>query len=78
MAESFKETEGAFAIHRGKLWVSQHNFPDSTAYAERYQGRSLLIFAGADHLELSVADARALRDWLTSVLPESSAKPEPT
>ncbi|MGA8026441.1 MAG: hypothetical protein WB992_04795 [Bryobacteraceae bacterium] len=71
MAESFKETKDAFAIHRGRVWVSQLNLPDSPMYQERYRGRSILKFAGVDQLELNVAEARALRDWLTSVLPES-------
>ncbi len=72
MAEDFKETKEAFSIHRGKLWISQQKFPDSSLYQAGYRGRSILMFAGADHLELNVADARALRDWLTSVLPEES------
>lgn len=72
MAERFKDTEKAFPIQNGKLWISQQNFPDSTLYQTGVRGRSILMFAGADHLELDVAEARALRDWLTSVLPDES------
>ena len=67
--ERFKETEGAFAIHRGKVWVSALNFPDAPMYQDRYRNRSILRFAGVDHLELTVAEARAFRDWLNEVLP---------
>lgn len=69
MAE-FKETQDAFAIKGGRVWVTQLNIPDVPTYQDRYRGRSLVRFTGVDYLELNVDEARALRDWLTSVLPE--------
>lgn len=52
--ELFKETDRAFAIKGGKVWVSQLRIPDVPMYQERYRGRSILMFSGVDHLELNV------------------------
>lgn len=74
MADQFKETKAAFEIRKGRMYISAINTPDSPIYQERYRGRSTLVFAGVDHLELSVDEARALRDWLTSILPDSAGE----
>lgn len=70
---SLKDTESAFSIQGGKVWVSVLNTPDSPSYQERYRGQSLVVFTGVDRLELTVDNVRALRDWLTSVLPDDQA-----
>src|SRR6185437_15038060 len=57
LQERFRHDPVAHAIQRGRVWVSQ------------LDERNTVHFAGVDHLELSVSDARKLRDWLTSVLP---------
>ncbi len=70
MSERFKEVKGAFAIQGGRVWVSALNTPNDPMYQPYYRGRSSLVFAGVNRLELSVGEARALRDWLNSVLPD--------
>lgn len=55
--ERFRHDPFAHSIQKGRIWVSQ------------LDSRNTVIFAGFDHLELSVTDARQLRDWLTKVLP---------
>ena len=63
--DRFRPTKDAYAIRRGKMWVSTIDPCPELGVAG-----NVLHFAGLDHLTLSVAEARAFRDWLTSVLPE--------
>lgn len=55
--ERFRHDPLAHGVQRGRVWVSQMD------------ERNTVLFSGLDRLELTVADARALRDWLTKVLP---------
>lgn len=55
--ERFRHDPFAHSIQKGRVWVSQ------------LDTRNTVHFAGVDQLELSVQDARQLRDWLTKVLP---------
>ena len=55
--ERFRHDPFAHGIQRGRVWVSQ------------LDSRNTICFAGLDRLELSVSDARSLRDWISKVLP---------
>jgi hypothetical protein len=66
--QKFKSTPEAHAIQRGKMWVSQIDEPPCGFQSAAGRG-NVLVFAGCDLLTLNVSEARALRDWLTGVLP---------